>query len=512
MNEEMVSIIIPVFNSEKYLEDTINCIINQTYQNYEAIFVDDFSKDNSVRIIEKHMKANSKFKLIKINNHIGVSRCRNIAIRNAKGRYITFLDSDDIWQNEKLEKQLEFIKRKKVGFVYCSFRALNNEGTKIGKKINIPQKLNYKKALLNTRILTITAMIDLNVIPKRYCYMPNVMNEDMATWWKILKKGYVAYGQNEVLAYYRKSKKSRSSKKMKTAFYRWKLYRDVEKISIFKSMFCFINYSINAVWKRLSFYKNIPKYNYNNLQVGLSTRNLKNNDELEKLIKKMNIKSHYLIINQSENSNVNDKYVINKNEKGLSKSRNCVINNATNDIVLLADDDVTYNDEYKKIIVDAYNKYDNADVICFYVESTNTKRKTKRMRTGKVGLIKSMKIVSFEITFKKDAILKNNLKFNEEFGAGTKLNRGEEQIFLCDALRKGLKILFVNKKIGEVSQEESTWFTKMDKDFFTVQGKVFRKMSPKFYKILIFQYAIRKYFLYHKNISFRNAYLSMLDK
>lgn len=508
----MVSVIIPVFNSEKYLEDTIKCINNQTYTNYEAIFVDDFSKDNSVKIIEKYMKTNSKLKLIKMPKHIGVSRCRNIAIKKSKGRYITFLDSDDIWKDEKLEKQIEFIKNKKVGFVYCSFRTLNNEGSKIGKKINIPKKLNYKKALLNTRILTITAMIDLNIIPKRYCYMPNVMNEDMATWWKILKKGYIAYGQNEVLAYYRKSKKSRSSKKVKTAYYRWKLYREFEKLSLFKTIFCFVSYSFNAVWKRLSFYKNIPKYSYDDLQVCLSTRNLKNNDEVVKLIKKMNIKSNYLIINQSENFSVDNDFVINKNEKGLSKSRNCVIDNATKDIIILADDDVMYNDDYKKVIIDAYNKYYNADIICFYVESTNKKRKTKRMKTGKVNVIKSMRIVSFEITFKKDVILKNNLKFNEKFGAGTKINRGEEQIFLCDALRKGLKVLFVNKKIGEVSQNESTWFTKMDKEFFIVQGKVLRKMSPKFYKILIFQYAIRKYFLYRKNISFKNACLAMLKK
>lgn len=95
---------------------------------------------------------------------------------------------------------------------------MNNEGTKISKKINVPYKLDYKKALLNTRIITCTIMIDLEKIPKKYCYMPNIMHEDIATWWKLLKKGYVAYAQNEVLAYCRKAKKSRNSKKISQHF------------------------------------------------------------------------------------------------------------------------------------------------------------------------------------------------------------------------------------------------------------------------------------------------------
>ena len=94
-------------------------------------------------------------------------------------------------------------------------------------------------------------MIDLKKIPKEYCYMPDVMNEDVATWWNILKKGYVAYGQNEVLAYYRKAKKSRSSKKYITAFYRWKLYRKQQNLSFFKSIYCFAYYVVNAICKRI---------------------------------------------------------------------------------------------------------------------------------------------------------------------------------------------------------------------------------------------------------------------
>ena len=104
------------------------------------------------------------------------------------------------------------------------------------------------------------------------------------------------------------------------------------------------------------------------------------------------------------------------------------------------------------------------------------------------------------------------MKFQEDYGAGAKYNRGEEQIFLYDAIRKGLKVIFVNKKIGEAKQEESNWLTGYDLEYFNMQGKVFKKMSPKHYKILIFQYAIRKYHLYYKEISFKKAIYGMLGR
>ena len=251
------------------------------------------------------------------------------------------------------------------------------------------------------------------------------------------------------------------------------------------------------------------KYNENDIEVAVSTQNLKSYDDL---IKKMRITSDCLIINQFDSTTptLNNRNVISKNEKGLSKSRNEAIKNVKNDIILIADDDVSYNDNYKKIIIDAYNKYPNADIICFYVKSKNNKRRTKKMFTGKIGYLRAMKIISSEISFKRLSIINNNLKFDENYGSGTEFNRGEEQIFLYEALKKGLKILFVDKQIGEVFQEESIWFSKYDEKFFYIQGQVFRRLSPKFYKLLIIQYAIRKYFLYRHSISFKKAISSML--
>lgn len=508
----LVSIIIPIYNAAKYLEETIKSVENQTYQDYEAILIDDGSNDNSLEIAKKHAIENPKIKIIK-SEHQGVSKARNIGIESAKGRYLTFLDADDIWLPNKLEEQINFIKENNYAFVYCNFKILSDDGKKISREIKTGDKLDYKKALKNIRILTITAMIDLNKIPKELCYMPNIMNEDVATWWRILKNGFVAYGQNKVLAYYRQTKNSRSAKKHITAYYRWKLYRKQEKLGFFYSLNCFAHYTINAIIKRISIKKEIEEHTLQ-IQVAISTQNLKNDSEVNQLVTQMNLKTDYIIINQinTDNVDIKNEKVITKKEKGLSKSRNAAIKEATKDIILLADDDIIYQDNYEKILLDAWKKYKKADIICFYVESRNPKRKTKRMKNGKIGYIRAMKIVSYEISFKKKSIQDKNLMFQEEYGAGTKNNRGEEQIFLYDAIRNGLKIIFVNKKIGEAKQEESTWFTGYDLEFFKTQGRIFKKMSPKHYKLLVFQYAIRKYFLYHKKISIKNAICSMLGK
>lgn len=259
--------------------------------------------------------------------------------------------------------------------------------------------------------------------------------------------------------------------------------------------------------------KSIKKLGNNNLQVLISVQNLRNDADVDKLIKPMNLASDYLIVNQCFDNNIKieNENVITKPEKGLSKSRNLAIKSSKSDIILFADDDVRYNKNYKDIILKSYDKYKDADIICFYIESQNKKRKTKRMHTGKIGYIRAMRVVSTEICCKRESIIKNNLKFNEEFGAGTRFNRGEENIFLYEAIRKGLKVIWVNEKIGEILQEESTWFKEYDEEFFRIQGRVFKELSNKFYMIYILNTAIKQYWKYKEEISFGKAIKAMLE-
>lgn len=249
MKEELVSIIIPVYNAERYIKETIETIKNQTYKNWEAIFVDDCSTDNSKEIICKHLSTN--IKLIQLKKHSGTAIARNEGIKIAKGKYLSFLDADDLWNNKKIEKQLNFMKKNEYGFTYTAYKYINKDNTKKSRTIRVQEKLKYEEALKNTRILTISVIINLEKIKREDCFMINVMNEDIATWWNILKKGNIAYGLNEPLVYYRRYKNSKTSSKLKNATYRWELYRKIEKLSLLKSIYYFMHYAFYGIVKRI---------------------------------------------------------------------------------------------------------------------------------------------------------------------------------------------------------------------------------------------------------------------
>ncbi len=242
------------------------------------------------------------------------------------------------------------------------------------------------------------------------------------------------------------------------------------------------------------------------LQILISTMNLKNDEEVKNLLNKMKVQSDYLVINQVKNKQeicIQNEKVISATQYGLSLSRNLAMENATSNLILLADDDLVYVDEYQEIIEEAYRKNSKADVICFWVKSRNPKRKVKKLPSGKIGYIKTMRICSFQISMRRDSV--KEIKFDEKFGAGSVYNRGEESIFLCDCLRQGLKIKFVNQKIAEVEQKESTWYNGYSEEYFEKQGEIFKRMYPKFYKIIMLQFAIRKYPQYRKEVTFKKA-------
>lgn len=247
------------------------------------------------------------------------------------------------------------------------------------------------------------------------------------------------------------------------------------------------------------------------LEVLLSTMNLKNEKENIKLINEMNINIDTLTINQITKEDIktssnlkSQNRLISVKEKGLSKSRNKAIENSKGDICIIADDDVKYENDFQNIIYREYNKNKKYDIICFFVKSKN-ERKIKRMITAPIGKLRAMRICSFQITFKRKSIIEKNIRFNENFGAGTYFDRGEETIFLWECIKKGLKIKFVNKKIAEVNHKNSTWFHGFTEDYMVKQGRVFFELSNKYYKLLILQFAIRKYPLYRKNVGFIEA-------
>lgn len=242
------------------------------------------------------------------------------------------------------------------------------------------------------------------------------------------------------------------------------------------------------------------------VEVLISTMNLK--DE-KKLINRMNV-NKCIIINQVKNENDieiknSDCRVFSYCEKGLSKSRNRAINKSSGEIIAIADDDMTYCDDYEKIIISAYEKYRNADIIAFHVENSDSERGKKKRKEKKSNFLTSMKIQSVQLTMRRESIIKNNLLFNENFGAGAKWFMGEENIFLYDCLKKGLKIYYVPDTIARLNDSESTWFRGFNKEYFIVKGGVYYEMSKIFCPLFILQFAIRKKKKYKNEMSIIEA-------
>lgn len=236
------------------------------------------------------------------------------------------------------------------------------------------------------------------------------------------------------------------------------------------------------------------------------------------LAENMNIKSDAIIINQCDKDDYYEKEIdfgcirmISVNDRGLSKSRNLAITDSDSDLCVIADDDLKYHDGYKDIILKAYKKYPDADIIAFDVPSTNQKRPTSSLKRGRVDFLHSMKIASFQITFKRRSIVDNNIRFNELFGAGSKYTCGEENIFLTEAIKKGLKIYFVNEDIAIVDHNESTWFNGFDESLFRTKGAMFYEMNNKLANLFILQFAIRKYRLYKNEMKFWEALKKMVE-
>ncbi|MBS5788574.1 MAG: glycosyltransferase family 2 protein [Clostridioides difficile] len=250
MNEPLVSIITPVYNSEQFLSETIESIQNQTYKNWQLLLIDDCSTDNSSKIIREYQEHDSRIKYIKLKRNSGAAVSRNKGLRCSEGRFVAFVDSDDLWNSRKLEKQVGLMLKENIGFTFTSYRYMKEDGTKTNKVARTPEKIDYEGLLKNTIIGCSTVVIDRNILGD--FEMPLVRRgQDTATWLQLLKKEKYAYGIYEDLVYYRLVGNSISSNKLKALKRTWNTYRNIEKLSLPKSMYVFCFYVYNAIKKRV---------------------------------------------------------------------------------------------------------------------------------------------------------------------------------------------------------------------------------------------------------------------
>jgi len=244
---DLVSIITPSYGSENFISNAIDSVIGQLYKGWEMVIVDDLSPDNSNNVIEDYVKKDSRIKLIKLKKNSGPALARNTAIEKASGRYIAFLDADDLWKPEKLSKQIQFMNKNSLDFTYSSYDLIDEEGNDIGM-FKTRKNISYKSMLKTSSVGCLTAIYDTKNIGK--IYMPMILKrQDYGLWLKIMKKINTTQGMLESLAKYRIRKKSVSSNKFKAAKYQWKVYRELENLNFFQSMYYFSHYAYFGITK-----------------------------------------------------------------------------------------------------------------------------------------------------------------------------------------------------------------------------------------------------------------------
>lgn len=234
----LVSIVMPTYNCGKYIAKSIDSVLLQTLDDWELQIVDDCSTDNTVEVLQPYLEKYSQIRYYKLPQNGGPAVARTEAIKRASGKYVAFLDSDDLWYPTKLEKQIQFMKNTKSSFSCTAYECMNDDGESLHYALFPPQKISYAKCIrLSNPIGNLTAMYNQEELGKFEVPMIKKRN-DFALWLQILKKTPYCAGMQEILGTYRVGRKgSVSSNKLKQSKYHWQLYHEIEKHSALQSLY-----------------------------------------------------------------------------------------------------------------------------------------------------------------------------------------------------------------------------------------------------------------------------------
>lgn len=248
MEKGLVSVITPTYNCADFIGETIESVQSQIYQNWEMIIVDDCSTDNTKEVVDKYISKDSRIKYFCLKNNSGAAVARTKAMELASGEYMAFLDSDDIWPEDKLKKQLYFMKEHDVAFTCTAYEQIDENGKPLNKVINTVPKADYNRVLLDCPVGNSTVMYNVEKMGK--FEVPNIRKRnDDALWLQMLKREKYVYGLNIVLMKYRIRHNSISSNKFKVIKYHWILYRNIEHLSVARSLFHIAYWCIIKVLK-----------------------------------------------------------------------------------------------------------------------------------------------------------------------------------------------------------------------------------------------------------------------
>jgi len=252
----LVSIITPTFNSEKYILQTIQSVQNQTYSDWEMIIVDDCSSDKTESIILDLIVTDNRIKFYKLQKNAGAGVARNQAITMASGRYIAFLDSDDLWKPEKLQKQIDFLNTKNLPFAFSFYECIDEAGNPLNKRIEAPRKLKYWQLFFCNFVGNLTGIYDTHFFGKIPISSLR-KRQDWIVWLTILKKIKIAQPIPESLAFYRVRQDSISASKVKLLQHNYNVYHIFYGFNTFVSLCCMIGFLGMQLLVKSSYIKKI---------------------------------------------------------------------------------------------------------------------------------------------------------------------------------------------------------------------------------------------------------------
>lgn len=241
-----VTVIMASFNCAQFLEEAVESVRSQSFTNWELIISDDASTDDTAILLPKLQASDSRIRYVSSSVNQGAAKARNAALSEAKGRYIAFLDSDDLWKPQKLEKQIDFMQKHGVAFSFSSYERIDEVGRSKGL-VRAPPSVDYRQLLFGNVVGCLTAVYDTSVLGR--VEMPDIaMRQDYGLWLRLLKKTSCAVSLDESLGFYRLRPTSMSARKLKAARFTWRLLHEFEQLPIPAAAFYFVNYAMRGIW------------------------------------------------------------------------------------------------------------------------------------------------------------------------------------------------------------------------------------------------------------------------
>lgn len=250
----LVSVIMPAYNADSFIEEAISSVVTQTITDWELFVIDDGSTDSTQQIAAEFAQKDPRIQLVVNEMNMGVARTRNRGMDLCRGRYVAFLDSDDYWKSQMLEKMIARAEETGADIIYCSYELVNEQGEQVCNDFLVPLATTFEESIVRSVITCSTVLITAQ-LAKNHRFPSNMYHEDTALWFQILRDGYTARGVPEVLAAYRQRANSRSGGKITSAIRRWAIYRKHLGMPIYRSIYVMIQYGYYGIIK----YKRIAR-------------------------------------------------------------------------------------------------------------------------------------------------------------------------------------------------------------------------------------------------------------